>query len=100
MLKLRKAQGAAHGGGALRLKLKYRKPAAVVTAPTKYGGKVHSVAPMRRGEFRRERLPDWFSYAARQGMTLSSGGTWRSTLCDFHDDNNPSLRVNTMSGGW
>lgn len=53
-----------------------------------------------RGEFVRENVPDWPTYADREGLTLVGRGKWRSTLCGFHDDTNPSMRVSMESGGW
>jgi DNA primase len=50
--------------------------------------------------FDRDLLPDWPEYADREGLTLHGRGKWRSTLCPFHDDSSPSLRVNTAGGGW
>jgi CHC2 zinc finger len=52
------------------------------------------------GEFVRDRLPDWLAYADREGLTLIGKGKWRNLLCLFHDDTNPSMRVNTTTGGW
>lgn len=52
------------------------------------------------GAFNRERLPGWQDYADIQGLVLVGRGKWRSLLCDFHADTEPSLRVNTESGGW
>ena len=52
------------------------------------------------GEFIRENVPDWPAYADREGLALVGKGKWRNTLCAFHDDTNPSMRVNTASGGW
>ena len=31
---------------------------------------------------------------------LVGRGAWRSALCPFHDDHNPSLSVNVIHGGW
>ncbi len=50
--------------------------------------------------FNRDHLPGWLAYADAQGIKVEGRGTWRSILCDFHDDSKPSLRVNTKSGGW
>lgn len=52
------------------------------------------------GGFNRDRLPTWPEYADREGLTLVGRGRWRSLRCDFHDDSEPSLRVNIETGGW
>jgi hypothetical protein len=52
------------------------------------------------GEFVRDRVPDWLAYADREGLAIVGKGKWRNVLCPFHDDSDPSLRVNTASGGW
>lgn len=53
----------------------------------------------RRGEFVRDRLPDWVSYAASNGLVLIGNGRWRTTSCPFHGGSD-SMRVNSASGGW
>lgn len=50
--------------------------------------------------FDRSALPDWPTYAEREGLPLLGRGKWRTVLCDFHSDSTPSLRVNVASGGW
>jgi DNA primase len=57
-------------------------------------------ARMTRRPFRRDQLPDPASYFADEGMTLTGQGEWRSTLCPFHPDTHPSLRVRMDSGGF
>jgi DNA primase len=52
------------------------------------------------GAFNRDRVPDWLTYADMHGIKVEGRGTWRSILCDFHDDTHASLRINTKSGGW
>lgn len=52
------------------------------------------------GEFIRDRVPDWLTYAGMHGIKVEGQGSWRSILCDFHDDKHASLRINTKSGGW
>ena len=52
------------------------------------------------GAFARDRLPGWEAYAEQAGLTLQGKGRWRTTLCDFHPDTSPSMRVNLESGGW
>ena len=55
---------------------------------------------MTAGTFNRERVPDWLRYAEMLGIAIEGRGTWRSILCDFHDDTHASLRVKTTTGGW
>ena len=45
-------------------------------------------------------LPAPGTYYHEQDLTLSGGGEWRSSLCPFHDDTNPSLRIHIGSGGF
>lgn len=52
------------------------------------------------GAFNRDRLPDWPAYADQFGLALHGRGRWQSVLCDFHDDSEPSMRVNVETGGW
>jgi len=52
------------------------------------------------GAFNRDLLPTWPDYADTIGAKLLGRGKWRSMLCEFHADTEPSLRVNTQSGGW
>jgi DNA primase len=52
------------------------------------------------GGFDRERLPDPLDYFADAGLCLIGRGRWRSALCPFHDDHNPSLRVNAETGAF
>ena len=59
-----------------------------------------NIVMMRGGNFNRDRLTGWMAYADTQGITVEGRGTWRSAMCDFHDDAKPSMRVNTLSGGW
>lgn len=50
--------------------------------------------------FRRERLPQPFEYYQQQGLPLIGNGAWRSAVCPFHDDSNPSLRVRVETGAF
>jgi DNA primase len=50
--------------------------------------------------FERERLPAPLGYFAGTGIRLSGRGRWRSSLCPFHDDTRPSLRVNVETGAY
>jgi DNA primase len=48
----------------------------------------------------RERLPEPHAYYTSQGLTLKGGLEWKSGLCPFHPDKQPSLRVRLDSGGF
>lgn len=50
--------------------------------------------------FVRNRLPDAVHYFESEGLTFKGRGKWRSTLCPFHDDSDPSMRVNVETGAW
>jgi hypothetical protein len=39
-------------------------------------------------------------YTGTCAMKLIGAGVWRSTLCPFHNDSQPSLRINTTGGGY
>lgn len=48
----------------------------------------------------RERLPQPMGYFGREGLRLLGRGIWRSALCPFHDDSQPSLRINAETGAY
>lgn len=50
--------------------------------------------------FQRHLLPEPVSYFESQGLTLKGPGKWKSALCVFHNDRNPSLRINTETGAF
>lgn len=50
--------------------------------------------------FRRDRLPIPSEYYKGQGLRLTGGGDWKNSLCLFHDDTRPSLRVRLDSGAF
>lgn len=50
--------------------------------------------------YNRDLLPNIESYYASQGLKLIGRGKWKSALCPFHEDTNPSLRINIDSGGF
>jgi len=52
------------------------------------------------GRFERDRLPDPLGYFEASGLRLIGRGRWRSALCPFHDDHNPSLRLNAETGAY
>ena len=47
----------------------------------------------QRFPFNRDRLPQPAEFYAGEGINLLGSGAWRSALCPFHKDKNPSLRV-------
>lgn len=53
-----------------------------------------------KGKFDRSLLPSPADYYKEQGLKLRGGGEWKSALCPFHDDQNPSLRLRYDSGGF
>lgn len=53
-----------------------------------------------RGEFRRDLLPDPVSYFEAEGVRLSGHGAWRDTICPFHADSRPSLRIHVETGAY
>ncbi len=55
---------------------------------------------MMRSHFERDRLPEPSRYFEREGLHLIGRGQWRSTLCPFHEDTRPSLRINVDTGAF
>ena len=55
----------------------------------------------KRFAFNRALLPTPTEYYRdTQGLKLIGTGEWHSTLCVFHDDKSPSLRINSKSGAF
>ena len=50
--------------------------------------------------FNRNLLPRPGEYYRKQGLKLIGGGEWKSAICPFHEDKNPSLRLRLDSGGF
>jgi len=48
----------------------------------------------------RARLPPPMGYFERAGLHLIGRGIWRSARCPFHDDSQPSLRINAETGAY
>ena len=50
--------------------------------------------------FDRNLLPNPYKYYTEQGLKLAGGGEWKNSICPFHNDTKPSLRVRTDTGGF
>lgn len=50
--------------------------------------------------FKKEKLPDPGTYYRNLGLKLTGGGEWKSAICPFHEDKNPSLRLRLDSGSF
>ena len=50
--------------------------------------------------FYREWLPNPISFYESKGLKLHGKGEWRSALCCFHSEKNPSLRINIHNGAF
>jgi hypothetical protein len=53
-----------------------------------------------KSTFNRNLLPCPGEYYRNQGLKLTGGGEWKSAICPFHKDKNPSLRLRLDSGGF
>ena len=51
-------------------------------------------------DFRRDRLPNPGVYFHAQKLKLIGRGEWKSAICPFHADTEPSLRVHLDSGAF
>lgn len=40
------------------------------------------------------------AFYAQHGCELRGSGDWRSTICPFHADHHPSMRVSAVHGGF
>ena len=55
----------------------------------------------QKAAFNRSLLPTPLEYYRdANSMKLIGTSEWRSTLCVFHDDSQPSLRINTRNGAF
>jgi hypothetical protein len=52
------------------------------------------------GRFRRDLLPDPFSYYEHHLARVVRRDQWAAACCPFHEDKNPSLSVNLLHGGF
>src|SRR5690606_935489 len=50
--------------------------------------------------FHRGGLPEPISYFESEGLKIRGSGLWRTALCPFHEERNPSFRVNVREGGF
>jgi len=50
--------------------------------------------------FNRNLLPLPANYYSKQFPKIRINSEWVKVLCPFHDDHNPSLSINTISGGF
>lgn len=53
-----------------------------------------------RGKFIRKNLPSSITYYESQNIKLLGKGAWRSAICPYHNDTEPSLRVNVEKGAY
>ena len=53
-----------------------------------------------QGKFSRSNLPNSITYYEKQGIKLIGSGEWRDSICPFHKDTKPSLRVNVEKGAY
>lgn len=60
----------------------------------------NATGSVRTSCFRRERLPDPYTYFTAQGLKVTGGLEWKSARCPFHNDTKPSLRLRIDSGGF
>lgn len=51
-------------------------------------------------KFQKNKLPNPISYFEKHGLSLRGSGEWRSAICPFHDDRQPSLRVRVENGAF
>ncbi len=51
-------------------------------------------------KFQKNKLPDPVSYLEKNGLTLIGKGEWRSAICPFHKDTEPSVRVRIENGAF
>jgi hypothetical protein len=49
-------------------------------------------------KFNRDLLPSPGQYYRDQGLKIKGGAEWKSSICPFHSDKNPSLRLRIDSG--
>lgn len=62
--------------------------------------KINSNRKNYKSTFNRNLLPTPGEYYREQGLKLTGGGEWKSAICPFHGDKNPSLRLRLDSGGF
>lgn len=65
-------------------------------------GQAHRPTPGNYPRFalNRDLLPSPAAFYAGEGIALVGAGAWRSALCPFHKDTNPSMRVFAETGAF
>lgn len=60
--------------------------------------------PKTQGKFSRKALQksptEIINYYESHGLVITGAGKWRKVLCPFHADTQPSLGINTETGGY
>ena len=56
--------------------------------------------PRAKRRMDKNRLPSPLVFYHQLGVVLKGGGQWRKAKCPFHNDNHPSMSVNTANGGF
>ena len=60
--------------------------------------------PKTQGKFSRKALhrtpTETIHYYESQGLAITGSGKWVKALCPFHNDTQPSLGINTETGGY
>lgn len=73
-------------------------PFAPTNGASQKNGQADYTRKKHKLEFDRSRLPTPSSYYSEQFKKLKIKSEWVSVKCCFHDDNNPSLSINLVSG--
>lgn len=81
--------------------MKMKKPAGGTAGNTKnHGFRAWDSRSNNDTTFDRGSLPDPLDYFLDELGRLIGGGDWRTAHCPFHDDHDPSLRVNVVTGAF
>jgi hypothetical protein len=81
--------------------MKTKKPAVVAAGNTKnYCFRAQDSRWDNDSSFDRDALPDPYNYYLDELGRLIGNGEWRAATCPFHDDHDPSLRVNVVTGAF
>lgn len=68
--------------------------------PNRANSNVFSSKKPWQSHFNRDLLPDPTSYYRSQGLRFYGGLEWKSAICPFHQDTQPSLRVRIDNGAF